>query len=73
MVDLNQQQSTASSSDDTRRPPPSGFEEFFRASYRELVKTAMYAGATQQEAEDAVAKTLMEMLQRWDTCQRSLP
>ena len=33
----------------------------------------MYAGATQQEAEDAVAKTLMEMLQRWDTCQRSLP
>ena len=55
-------------------PPaaPDGFEEFFRESFRELVRTAMYAGATRQEGEDAAAKTLMEMLRRWDTCKRSL-
>ena len=32
----------------------------------------MYAGATGQEAEDAAAKTLTEMLQHWDTGARSL-
>ena len=51
---------------------PYGFEEFFRGSFRDLVKTAMYAGAKRQEAEDAAAKALMEMLGRWDTCERSL-
>jgi RNA polymerase sigma factor (sigma-70 family) len=44
---------------------PPGFTEFFRASFRELVKTAMYAGATREEAEDAVAKTLESMLRSW--------
>jgi len=44
------------------------FEEFFRASFLDLVRTAMYVGATLQEAEDAAATTLMEMLQRWDRC-----
>jgi RNA polymerase sigma factor (sigma-70 family) len=53
-------------------PAPAGFEEFFCGSFRELVKAAMYAGATLQEAEDAAAKTLMEMLRRWDRCERSL-
>jgi RNA polymerase sigma-70 factor (ECF subfamily) len=55
-------------------PPaaPDGFEEFFRSSFRELVRAAMYAGATLQEAEDATAKALMEMLRHWDTCKRSL-
>lgn len=46
-----------------RRPPvPAGFEAFFRTSFRELVRTAMYAGATLQEAEDAASKTLAGML-----------
>ena len=51
---------------------PAGFEEYFRGSFRELVKTAMYVGATLQEAEDAAAKTLMEMLPSWGTRERSL-
>jgi RNA polymerase sigma factor (sigma-70 family) len=55
-------------------PPaaPDGYEEFFRESFKELVRTAMYAGATRQEAEDAAAKALAEMLERWGTCERSL-
>jgi len=56
---------TASSASGTRHSEPDGFEEFFRASYRELVASAMIAGATQAEAEDAAAKTLAEMLPIW--------
>lgn len=51
---------------------PAGFEEFFRASFRELVRTAMYAGGTLEEAKDAAAKTLMEMLPDWNTRARTL-
>jgi RNA polymerase sigma factor (sigma-70 family) len=50
---------------DTRPPAPEGFEEFFRTSFRELVRTAMIAGAKLEEAEDAAAKTLAEMLPIW--------
>jgi RNA polymerase sigma factor (sigma-70 family) len=55
-------------------PPaaPDRFEEFFQGSFRELVRTAMYAGATLQEAEDAAAKALTEMLGSWDVRERSL-
>jgi DNA-directed RNA polymerase specialized sigma24 family protein len=42
-----------------------GFDDFYRSSYRELVKAAMFAGATFDEAEDAVSKSLTEMLRRW--------
>jgi RNA polymerase sigma factor (sigma-70 family) len=42
-----------------------GFEEFFRRTYRELVKTAMDAGATKPEAEDAVSKAMIEVLPKW--------
>jgi RNA polymerase sigma factor (sigma-70 family) len=52
--------------------PPAGFEEFFRASFRELVRAAMYAGATLDEAEDAAAKALTEMLRRWGIFEPSL-
>ena len=53
---------------DTADFPPGrpGFEDFFRASFRELVKTAMYAGAAWEEAEDAASATLTEMLGRWE-------
>jgi RNA polymerase sigma factor (sigma-70 family) len=56
----------------TRAPAPAGFEEFFRASYRELVWTAMIAGANREEAEDATAKTLAEMLPAWTVREHSL-
>jgi RNA polymerase sigma factor (sigma-70 family) len=46
-------------------PAPEGFEDFYRASYRDLVKTAMIAGATREEAEDAASKTMTEMLRIW--------
>jgi RNA polymerase sigma factor (sigma-70 family) len=51
---------------------PDGFEEFFRRSFRDLVKTAMYVGATLQEAEDAADTTLMEMLWPKNAGERSL-
>ena len=47
------------------RPPPPSFVEFYRAHYRGLVKVAMYMGATLPQAEDAVQKTVEEMLGRW--------
>ena len=50
---------------DTRPLAPEGFEEFFRTSFRELVATAMIAGAKPEKAEDAAAKTLAEMLLIW--------
>lgn len=46
-------------------PPPEGYESFYRESYRGLTKRAMYAGATPEEAQDAVSETLEEMLQKW--------
>jgi RNA polymerase sigma factor (sigma-70 family) len=46
-------------------PVPEGFEDFYRASYRELVKHAMFMGADVEEAKDAAAKTLEEMLRIW--------
>jgi RNA polymerase sigma factor (sigma-70 family) len=42
-----------------------GFVPFYRDSYREVVKRAMIAGATPEEAEDAASKTFLDMLQRW--------
>jgi RNA polymerase sigma factor (sigma-70 family) len=56
---------SASPGADFRPLAPEGFEEFFRASFPELVKTAMTAGAEREEAEDAAAKTLAEMLPAW--------
>jgi RNA polymerase sigma-70 factor (ECF subfamily) len=55
-----------------RPPAPAGFEDFFRSSFRKLVKTAMYLGATQAEAEDATAKAIMEMLPHWETIRSPL-
>jgi RNA polymerase sigma factor (sigma-70 family) len=60
----------------TRSPAPGarptsapGFEDFFQLWFRELVRTAMYAGATKAEAEDAAAKTLTEMWPNWEKIQ----
>lgn len=48
-------------------PPdlPGGFEDFYRSSYREVMRAAMIAGATLEQAEDVVSKTLTEMLRIW--------
>ncbi len=49
------------------RPPGcEEFESFFRTTYRELLRTAMYVGATEQEAEDAAMATMEEVLRRWE-------
>ncbi|MBM0233184.1 sigma-70 family RNA polymerase sigma factor [Micromonospora sp. STR1_7] len=39
---------------------------FFRAGYRKLLQTVMYAGADLHEADEAIATTIKEMLPRWD-------
>ncbi|MGD0602361.1 MAG: sigma-70 family RNA polymerase sigma factor [Streptosporangiaceae bacterium] len=68
---LTAMQAVAPPAIETQSSEPGGFEEFFQASYRDLVRTAMYAGATRQQAEDAAAKTLTEMLPQWRTRQWS--
>ncbi len=67
MTEPHQAEARASASPaaDSRPLAPEGFEEFFRASFRELVRTAMSAGAKPEEAEDAAAKALAEMLPAW--------
>lgn len=48
-----------------RVAPPPGFDDFFKSAYRTLMVTALYADATEQEAEDAVAAAMEEILRRW--------
>ena len=45
---------------------PPGFEDFFRGAYRKLIALVMYLGATKEEAEDAVAASMAEVLRRWE-------
>jgi|HubBroStandDraft_5_1064220.scaffolds.fasta_scaffold391928_1 RNA polymerase sigma factor (sigma-70 family) len=47
-------------------------EEFFRSSYRPLVRDVIFAGAHHDEAEDAVSAAMVEVLERWDTIQNPL-
>lgn len=47
------------------RSPYEGFEAFYRASYRDLIATAMFYGATPEDAEDAASETLEKMLHIW--------
>jgi DNA-directed RNA polymerase specialized sigma24 family protein len=42
-----------------------GYEDFYKASFRNLARAAMIAGATLEEAEDATAKALAEMSPGW--------
>lgn len=48
-----------------RAPAPPGYTEFFRGTNRDLRKFAMYVGATRDEAKDAAASALAEVLARW--------
>jgi len=56
--------------DPLRPAPPDGFCEFFRRTYRSLVRVARYAGASQEEAEDAAAETMAEVLARWNLIEK---
>jgi RNA polymerase sigma-70 factor (ECF subfamily) len=42
------------------------FGEFFRDAYQPLVRDVIFAGATPEEAEDAVAAAMVEVFRRWD-------
>ncbi|MDG4834190.1 sigma-70 family RNA polymerase sigma factor [Solwaraspora sp. WMMD1047] len=44
---------------------PENFDEFFKLAYRQLITTAMYAGASKDEADEATAATMREVLRRW--------
>lgn len=48
-----------------RASPPTEYVEFFNKRYRELLKAAMYAGATRHEADEAAAVVMAEVLRRW--------
>jgi RNA polymerase sigma factor (sigma-70 family) len=44
---------------------PGEFEEFYRDEYRMLIKVALAAGATMDEAEDASNQTMLEIWRGW--------
>jgi RNA polymerase sigma factor (sigma-70 family) len=69
---LNPDGSIAESSPPRRIEPPSGFERFYRDNYGSLIRTLLTAGASQPEAEDAVAKTMVDVLQNWPEIERPL-
>jgi RNA polymerase sigma factor (sigma-70 family) len=46
--------------------PPAGFVAFFRAEHRKLMAVVMSVGATLEEAEEAAASAMEEVLRRWD-------
>src|SRR5262249_6366434 len=52
--------------------PPDGFVGFFRAYYRELLRCAMYVGATWHEADEAAQAIMREIFQRWDNLENPL-
>jgi RNA polymerase sigma factor (sigma-70 family) len=45
--------------------PPDGFVGFYRAHYRDLLRSAMYAGATKREADEAAQAVMKEVLKHW--------
>lgn len=47
-------------------PPGLAFGEFFRNAFVPVVRDVIFAGATPEEAEDAVAAAMLEVLRRWD-------
>lgn len=54
-------------------PSEDEFTAFFRASYRRLLRTALYAGAGEQEAEDAISAAMEEILCRWSEVEYPYP
>jgi DNA-directed RNA polymerase specialized sigma24 family protein len=58
-------QAVATPAAGARPTAPPEFEVFFRTSFPEVVGTAMIAGATRQEAEDAADTALADMFPGW--------
>lgn len=62
---------TGSSSEQPARWPaqretaPADFTTFYRATYRDLLRAAMYSGAQVHEAEEVTDATMEEVLRRW--------
>lgn len=54
-------------------PSEDEFTAFFRASYRRLLRTALYAGAGEQEAEDAISAAMEDILCRWSEVEYPYP
>ncbi|WP_018503801.1 RNA polymerase sigma factor [Parafrankia discariae] len=54
-------------------PSEDEFTAFFRASYRRLLRTALYAGAGKQEAEDAISAAMEDILCRWSEVEHPYP
>lgn len=48
-----------------RRPAPPDFITFYRASYKDVIKAASSTGATLEQADEATAKAMEEVLRRW--------
>lgn len=42
------------------------FENFYRSSYRLLLRDVIFAGGNPHEAEDALSAALVDVFQRWD-------
>jgi RNA polymerase sigma factor (sigma-70 family) len=55
-----------------QRSASSGFEDFYRASYRDVFKVALLAGATELEAYEAVDTTMEDVLRRWEVIDNPL-
>jgi RNA polymerase sigma factor (sigma-70 family) len=58
-------QATAAPPEKSRMHPPDEFFAFFREHHTSLIRTAMYAGATRQEARLAAQDAMTDVLKRW--------
>ncbi|GID29119.1 RNA polymerase sigma factor [Paractinoplanes brasiliensis] len=58
-------QATAAPLATSRPHPPAGFAAFYRDEFKTLVRTAMYSGATREEAIEAAQMSMAEVLRRW--------
>ncbi|GLL08019.1 RNA polymerase sigma factor [Dactylosporangium matsuzakiense] len=44
---------------------PRAFTDMYTAAYRDLMRTVLHLGATEQEAEDAISDAMLDTLIRW--------
>jgi RNA polymerase sigma factor (sigma-70 family) len=47
-------------------------EEFFRTHYRDLIKSTMIFGADVEQAREAVARTILDVVKAWDRLDKPL-
>ncbi|WKU07286.1 RNA polymerase sigma factor [Micromonospora sp. HUAS LYJ1] len=56
-----------------RGTAPPELVAFLKGSYRPLMKAAMYAGASKDEAHDAVQDAFLKLVKRWGAISEPLP